>query len=612
MKKVKIWPVLLYGAIVLLLLLWVTGVFSQGGSDLPYSEVIVQFQEKNVKEFVLQGNTLTMELNTAYQGTSRVEAHIADPESFIAQIQPMLDETVAYDWQKGRETSPYDYIVPIVLAGAVLLIIWMFLASRANQSHPMSNFGKAGVIDGSRSKVTFQDVAGMSEEKQELQEVVEFLVNPDKFKNLGAKIPHGILLSGPPGTGKTLLARAVAGEAGVPFLAISGSDFMELYVGVGASRVRDLFEQARKMAPSIIFIDEIDAVGRKRGSGMGGGHDEREQTLNQLLVELDGFAKFDGVVVLAATNRVDILDPALLRPGRFDRQVYVGMPDASEREEILRVHARGKRLDDSVNLHTLALSTAGFTGADLSNLLNEGAILAARENKPALSMQHLSEAMMKVVAGPEKRSRVKLQKDLYMTAVHEAGHAVAMYHLPTHDPVRYISIIPRGKTLGTTWSQPEQESTHLTRREMYEDIVALLAGRAAEELFLQDISTGASNDIDRASKLARDMVARYGMNKALGTISYTGGEELFIGRDFERTKGYSEKTAGTIDDEVKLLMDKAYEACRSLLQREEAKLKAVVAFLMEKETMTASQFRACMAGEPIPDSRDENLFTDFQ
>ena len=495
-----------------------------------------------------------------------------------------------------------------------MIFAWILLVGRASSNNPMANFGKARTTSGQEGnkKVTFADVAGVDEEKEELQEVVDFLRNPEKFAQIGAKIPHGVLLSGPPGTGKTLLARAVAGEADVQFLSISGSDFMEMYVGVGASRVRDLFDQARKMAPAIIFIDEIDAVGRKRGSGLGGGHDEREQTLNQLLVEMDGFSRTEGVIVLAATNRPDILDPALLRPGRFDRQVHIGTPDSKGREEILKIHAKGKRLDDSVNLRTVALATSGFTGADLSNLINEAAILAARDNRPVLNMRDLDAAMMKIMAGPEKRSAVKLKKDLRITAIHEAGHAVAMHSLPTHDPVHQISIIPRGRALGLTWTQPKEDSNHWTRNEMYEQIVGLLGGRVAEDLFLKDISTGASSDIDRASKLARDMVGRYGMCESLGTVSYTSGDELFIGRDYEKTKSYSEKVAGTMDDEVKSIIDRAYAHCREILTRDADKMKKVVEFLLEHETMTGSQFAQCMAGEEITEATETSLFDRFK
>ncbi len=619
MKKVKIFPILIYVAILVLLFVWILGMFTDGAGVLKYSQVLEQFKEKNVSSFVINGDTLTMKLHNAYQGKKEVSHQLADPEGFVSSMQGVFlslqEEGVLkdYDVHAERSLSPYDFIIPIILAGLVLILIWGFFAGKANNSHPLNNFGKANANKGQgNQKVTFKDVAGMEEEKKELQEVVDFLRNPEKFTTVGAKIPHGILLAGPPGTGKTLLARAVAGEADVQFLSISGSDFMELYVGVGASRVRDLFEQARKLAPAIIFIDEIDAVGRKRGSGMGGGHDEREQTLNQMLVEMDGFSKSEGVIVLAATNRHDILDPALLRPGRFDRQIYVGVPDAIEREAILKVHAKGKRLDSSVNLKTVAMATGGFTGADLSNLMNEAAILAARNNRPVLIMDDLNEAMMKVIAGPEKRSRVRLQKDLRITAIHEAGHAVAMYHLPTHDPVRQISIIPRGRAAGVTWTQPQEESSHLTRNEMYEMIVGLLGGRVAEEIFLKDISTGASNDIDRASKLARDMVGRYGMNKNLGTVSYIGGEELFIGRDFERTKSYSEKIAGTIDDEVKTLMDKAYQHCSEILTRESGKLQEIVKFLLEYETMSGLQFEQCMRGETISIDGNSNLFSGFE
>ena len=618
MKKVRLFPVLIYIAILVLMFVWLLGLFGPDTNELSYAQVVDQFQSENVVSFEVIGDFVSLNLRNPVNGKLTAGHTLADAEAFRQELNPLWTAQKEsgllkdYNFVPGDSLSPYDFILPIILAGLAILVLWVILAGRANKGNPMSNFGKANTISGQAGKkVTFQDVAGMEEEKKELQEVVEFLRQPQKFTAIGAKIPHGILLSGPPGTGKTLLARAVAGEAGVRFLSISGSDFMEMYVGVGASRVRDLFDQARKLAPSIIFIDEIDAVGRKRGSGMGGGHDEREQTLNQLLVEMDGFSKSEGVIVLAATNRRDILDPARLRPGRFDRQIYVGRPDASEREAILKVHARDKKLDDSVSLKKIALSTSGFTGADLSNLLNEAAILAARANRPVLNMDDLNEAMMKVVLGPEKRSRVKLQRDLRNTAIHEAGHAVAMYYLPTHDPVRQISIIPRGNAAGVTWTQPVEESNHLTRNEMYETIVGLLGGRVAEELFLKDISTGASNDIDRASKLARDMVGRYGMCPTLGTVSYIGGEELFIGRDFERTKSYSEKVAGTMDDEVKQLIDKAYKHCADILTQNSEKLKQVVEFLLEHETMSGSQFTQCMEGKPVDVENTGSLFDGF-
>ena len=617
MKKRSIVTLVLYLAVLALLFAWVTGLFGGGIDDVPYSQIVKLLQDGKVKHFTVQGQQIRLELHGVYEGKDSLRCYLADAESFRQEMQEVITEQSeagtleSYDFIPEEAASAYDWILPLLIVGIVMLVLWFLLMGRVQGGgNAMSNFGKArtvlGMPDG--KKVTFDDVAGADEEKQELQEVVDFLRNPDKFKQIGARIPHGILLVGPPGTGKTLLARAVAGEADVRFLSISGSDFVEMYVGVGASRVRDLFEQAKKIAPAIIFIDEIDAVGRKRGSGLGGGHDEKEQTLNQLLVEMDGFAKNEGVIVLAATNRPDILDPALLRPGRFDRQIYVGAPDAKGREEILKVHAKNKKLDAGVDLKTIALSTAGFTGADLSNLLNEAAILAARDNRPVLSMEDLNEAMMKVMAGPEKRSRVRLAKDQRLTAFHEAGHAVAMYHLPSHDPVRQISIIPRGRALGLTWSQPMEDSAHITRNEMYEQIVGLLGGRVAEALFLGDISTGASNDIDRASKLARDMVARYGMCDALGTVSYLSDGEVFIGRDFEKTKSYSEVVAGTIDEQVKLLIDKAYAHCAELLKRDEEKLRAVVDFLLENETMSGQQFVDCMEGRPIGESSATSLF----
>ena len=620
MKNRKWIITVIYIAILALTFSWMFGLFGGGGNDISYSQVIGLFQQQQVRSFQVKGDTIELKLHSPYNGKTELKATLADPEGFrqdmwqTLQTQSQNGILEGYDFIAGKQLSPWDFFLPVLLAGLAILVVWVLLVGKANQNNPMANFGKArvGIGQPGNKKVTFDDVAGVDEEKTELQEVVDFLRDPKKFADIGAKIPHGILLAGAPGTGKTLLARAVAGEADVRFLSISGSDFMEMYVGVGASRVRDLFDQAKKVAPAIIFIDEIDAVGRKRGSGMGGGHDEREQTLNQLLVEMDGFSKTEGVIVLAATNRPDILDPALLRPGRFDRQIYVHSPDAKGREEILKVHAKDKRLDDSVSLKTVALATSGFTGADLSNLLNEAAILAARQNRPVLNMQDLNEAMMKIMAGPEKRSRVRLEKDLRITAVHEAGHAVAMYSLTTHDPVHQISIIPRGNALGLTWTTPKEDSNHLTRNEMYERIVGLLGGRVAEALFLQDISTGASNDIDRASKLARDMVARYGMCENLGTVSYTGGDELFIGRDYEKVKGYSEKVAGTIDEEVKRLIDKAYDHCSEILKRDKEKLKQVVEFLLENETMTGQQFADCMEGKQIGEAKQATLFDAFQ
>ena len=618
MKKQSFFGVIVYLAILAALCGWLLGLFTGGRGDLTYSEVVELFQDEQVKSFTVQDDTIYLQLHSSYNGKTELAANLANSESFRAEMWELMQQQKeagileSYDFIPDSAFNPMSLVLPLALAGLVVLIVWFLLMSKANQNNPMANFGKARTVLGlpDNKKVTFQDVAGADEEKQELQEVVDFLRNPEKYTKIGARIPHGLLLVGPPGTGKTLLARAVAGEADVQFLSISGSDFVEMYVGVGASRVRDLFDQAKRVAPSIIFIDEIDAVGRKRGSGLGGGHDEKEQTLNQLLVEMDGFGRTEGVIVLAATNRPDILDPALLRPGRFDRQIHVGRPDVRGREDILKVHAKGKCLDESVDLKTLARVTPGFTGADLSNLMNEAAIMAARDNRPVLNMKDLNDAMMKITAGPEKRSRVLNRKDLRETAIHEAGHAVAMYHLPTQDRVMNITIVPRGQSLGATWHIPRDDAFNLTRNQMYEEIVSLLAGRVAEALFLQDISVGASNDIDRASKLARDMVARYGMCEKLGTVSYLGDDEVFIGRDYQTTKGYSEKVAGTIDDEVKVLVDQAYAHCAKILKENEAKVMEVVEFLLAHETMSGTQFAACMEGRAIPEEAGETAMFD--
>ena len=615
MKNRRIPFLIIYVVILLLVFSWMLGIFGDNSNGLTYSQVVAMFRQEQVRSFTVEGDTIYLQL----QGSEEyLTGTVADADSFrremwdTIQAQSEAGVLESYDFIAEDKLSPYDFVVPIILAGIVIVLVWMIIMGRANAKNPMADFGKARTVSGSKQKVTFQDVAGVDEEKAELQEVVDFLRNPQKFAEIGAKIPHGILLSGAPGTGKTMLAKAVAGEAGVQFLSISGSDFMEMYVGVGASRVRDLFQQAKKVAPAIIFIDEIDAVGRKRGSGLGGGHDEREQTLNQLLVEMDGFDRTEGVIVLAATNRPDILDPALLRPGRFDRQIYVNRPDVKGREAILKVHAKDKRLDDTVDLHLLARSTVGFTGADLSNLLNEAAIMAAREDRKMLGMDDLNNAMMKIMAGPEKRSHLKNRKDLKETAIHEAGHAIAMYRLPTQDKVLHVTIIPRGRSLGATWHLPKDDASNMTRNEMYEEIVSLLGGRVAEALFVGDISVGASNDIDRATKLARDMVARYGMCEKLGTVSYLGGDELFIGRDYQSTKGYSEKVAGTIDDEVKILIDKAYAHCKQILEQDSEKLHQVVQFLLENESMTGQQFADCMEGVEIRKDTDMTLFDSFK
>ena len=557
-----------------------------------------------------------MTLREPLDGRYEAIAYLNDTNAFRQDTAELVRQQgekgilTSYDFKPDTESNVLERAFPYFLAGLALVVIWVFFSARANAnagSNGVSGFTRARANLGSAGKqVTFEDVAGADEEKAELQEIVDFLRDPSRFKEMGAKVPKGVLLVGPPGTGKTLLARAVAGESGVSFLSISGSDFMELYVGVGASRVRDLFEQAKKIAPAIVFIDEIDAVGRRRGAGLGGGHDEREQTLNQLLVEMDGFQKNEGVIVLAATNRQDILDPALLRPGRFDRQVYVGVPDAQGREEILKIYARDKRLDGDVDLKTVALTTAGFTGADLENLLNEAAILTVREKRFAITTGDLEEAMMKIIAGPQKRSRKQLQRDLRITAIHEAGHAVAIYHLPNHNPVHQITIIPRGRSNGMTVSLPEEESNHLTRNEMYEDIVAGLGGRVAEALFCQDISAGAAQDIQHITQVARDMVAKYGMSEKLGPIAYGSDEEIFIGRSYERTKSYSEQVAGLLDGEVRAIIDRAYSHCEKLLQDDREKLFQVVEFLLAHETMSGAQFQACMEGRQVEGDHEKS------
>ena len=613
-------PLIVYILALALFLSWGMGIFRGADAGLSYSDIVTLFEKEQVRSFVVSENMIRLELYEPLDGKTDIREHLADPESFRAEMMDLLRDQKergvlkSYDFLPESKFSPFDLVIPMLLVGIVLLFLWAIFVGRSNSNHPMNNFGKApttlGVPEG--KKVTFQDVAGADEEKEELAEVVDFLRDPKKYTDMGARIPHGILLLGPPGTGKTLLARAVAGEADVQFLSISGSDFVEMYVGVGASRVRDLFEQAKKVAPAIIFIDEIDAVGRKRGSGLGGGHDEREQTLNQLLVEMDGFSKSEGIIVMAATNRPDVLDPALLRPGRFDRQIHVGRPDVKGREDILKVHAKGKRMDETVSLKILARSTAGFTGADLSNLLNEAAIRAARDNRPALTMEDLNESLMKIMAGPAKKSRVISRKDLKVTAYHEAGHAVAMYRLPTHDPVRHVTIVPRGQSLGATWYMPRDDSSNPTRNEMYEQIVSLLGGRVAEEVFLEDISVGASQDIERATKLAKDMVARYGMCDALGAVCYLDNGEVFIGRDYQSTKSYSEKYAATIDEQVKLLIDKAYDHCRKILSDNAERLQAVVDYLLEHESMTGEQFAACMEGREIGAASQTSMFDDFE
>ena len=598
------------------------GVFSLHSTPagIPYSEVLDQFRNEKVSSFTLEGSTLTLRLRGENGAEKSVTASIGDTELFHKD----LDELIADQYASGVLTS-YNYLpapgtpwyreaLPYVVVGVILLVVFFVLMGRANGGpSAMAQFTRANAHFGlsGKEKVTFADVAGADEEKAELQQIVDFLRNPKRFYDMGAHVPKGVLLVGPPGTGKTLLARAVAGEAGVSFLSISGSDFVELYVGVGASRVRDLFEQAKRVSPSIVFIDEIDAVGRQRGAGLGGGHDEREQTLNQLLVEMDGFGKNEGVIVMAATNRKDILDPALLRPGRFDRQIYVGTPDWRGREDILKIHAKDKPLADNVDLSAIAKATAGFTGADLENLMNESALLATERNRRAITMKDMEDAMIKVIAGPEKRSRVVPQHERKLTAYHEAGHAVTMYHLPTQDPVHQITIIPRGTAGGMTISLPTDDTSYLSRNEMYETIVSFLGGRVAEQLKLDDISTGASNDIQRATGIARDMVSRYGMSSRLGPVSYASDDEVFIGRSYEKTKSYSERIAGDIDDEVHAILQKAYDQCAALLRAHDAELCRVADFLMAHGTMSRVQFEAAMQARPIPESPEESSAFEF-
>ncbi|MDD6543696.1 MAG: ATP-dependent zinc metalloprotease FtsH [Clostridiales bacterium] len=600
--------ILLVAVLALVLVVLSSSLLTQNGSRLAYSDVLDLFENERVESFVLQGDTLTLTLyGSEAEQAGTATAKIGDIETFHKD----LDETIAAQSAAGVLKS-YNYMpaansiwmtaMPYLLVGIALLFVWFILMNRSGSGpNAMAQFTRANARFGvpSGESVTFQDVAGADEEKEELSEIVEFLRDPDRFKQLGAKIPKGVLLVGPPGTGKTLLARAVAGEANVAFLSISGSDFVELYVGVGASRVRDLFEQAKRVAPAIVFIDEIDAVGRQRGAGLGGGHDEREQTLNQLLVEMDGFSANEGVIVIAATNRKDILDPALLRPGRFDRQIYVGAPDWRGRLAILQVHARKKPLADNVDLSAVAKATAGFTGADLANLLNEGALLAARRGKAAISQQDLETSMIKVIAGPEKKSRVVSHAEKMLTAVHEAGHAICMYCLDSQDPVHLITIIPRAQAGGMTISLPQDDRSYSSRNEMFETIVSFLGGRVAEAQKLCDISTGASNDLQRATGIARDMVAKYGMSDSIGPVSYAGGQEVFIGRDYEKTKPYSEQTAGQIDAQVQKIMREAYQRCEQILRDHAERLDKIAGFLMENENMSRAQFEAVMQDETL-------------
>ena len=553
-----------------------------------------------------------------------IRGTLADVERFIDDVSvytASADEAVSYDYIRSSDNTLLYEFLPILVMGVLLIAVWIFIMKKmgGGLGGKEMNFGKAKIknTNDEKRKTTFDDVAGADEEKEELQEIVEFLKAPEKYNKLGARIPKGVLLVGPPGTGKTLLARAVAGEAGVPFFSISGSDFVEMFVGVGASRVRDLFEQAKKNSPCIIFIDEIDAVGRQRGAGLGGGHDEREQTLNQLLVEMDGFGANEGVILIAATNRPDVLDPALMRPGRFDRQVIVSYPDINGREAILKVHARKKPLAPDVKLKTIAKTTAGFTGADLENLLNEAALLAARKNKKAITMEEIEEATIKVVVGAEKKTRVMSDKEKKLTAYHEAGHAICFHELATQDPVHEISIIPRGMAGGYTMPLPSEDKSYNSRTEMLEDIVVCLGGRVAEAIILDDISTGASNDIEKATKTARDMVTKYGMTKELGCICYgKDNSAVFLGRDMGHTQDYSEKTAAKIDELILEIVNNAYDRAETILKDNIDKLHEVAAYLIKHEKMGGEDFEAVMTGtyvEPVEaedaESEEDNANT---
>ena len=575
--------------------------------EISYAEVVQLFEQEKVQSFTVQDTTLTLTLREAVDGKTELKKELYDFDLFYDDLNPLVQQQYEagiitdYNYSADHSTDYLAIALPYVIAVAGLFAIWYFFSMRASGggNDRMAKFGNATFRHGSESarKTTFADVAGADEEKEELGEIVDFLRDPQRFVDIGARIPKGVLLVGPPGTGKTLLARAVAGEAGVEFLSISGSDFVEMYVGVGASRVRDLFEQAKKAAPCIIFIDEIDAVGRQRGTGLGGGHDEREQTLNQLLVEMDGFGTNEGVVVLAATNRADILDPALLRPSRFDRQIYVGYPDIKGREDVLKLHTANKPLAEDVDLAKVAQGTAGFTGADLENLSNEAALLCARRGDKLVTMADFEEAEIKVLAGPEKRSRVVPEHERRLTAYHEAGHAIVMHALPTHEPVHRITIVPRGRTGGMTISLPDEDRSYQSKRYMEEQIVSLLGGRAAEKLMLGDISTGASNDIERASHIARRMVTAYGMSDRLGSIAFESGhDEVFIGKTMGQTRSYSEKTAAEIDDEVKAIIDRAYARCEEILTARRTELTEVAEYLLAHETMTGEEF-ARIAGE---------------
>ncbi len=563
-------------------------------TTLRYDKLLKNIEAGNIKEMVVDQYSVTGTLTNGAEFEG-----VIPPQSIFIQL-PEVHKAITSGTIQEVEINPpaenpwWASLLPTLFL-VLLMVVFFFIFSQQSQGggNKVMSFGKsrAKLHTDDKRRVTFDDVAGADEEKEELVEIVEFLKSPRKYMELGARIPKGVLLVGPPGTGKTLLARAVAGEAGVPFFSISGSDFVEMFVGVGASRVRDLFENAKKNSPCIVFVDEIDAVGRQRGAGLGGGHDEREQTLNQLLVEMDGFGINEGIIIIAATNRPDILDPALLRPGRFDRQIPVGRPDIKGREEILKVHAKGKPLEPEVDLKTIAKGTPGFTGADLENVLNEAALLAARRSKKAIGMREIEDAVTRVIAGPEKKSRVVSEKDRKLTAYHEAGHAVVMHLLPHGDPVHEVSIIPRGMAGGYTLSLPEHEKNYMAKSELQEEIIGLLGGRVAEKLVLDDISTGASNDLERATSIARKMITEYGMSESLGPMTFGNKQdEIFLGRDFTRSRNYSEEVAAAIDKEMKRIIDEAYQIARNLLEKNIDKLHRVAERLLEKEKIDRNEF----------------------
>ncbi|MBO5274300.1 MAG: ATP-dependent zinc metalloprotease FtsH [Clostridia bacterium] len=577
--------------------------------DLKYSDIIELFHTEQVKSFTIDSSNNLM---ITKQNNQIATYRLRDYAVFYNDLNDLILEQyeagiiIDYDMPAPVELPWWISMLPYIIVIILFIVLWFYVlnsASGKGGGKMMNNFGKARAKMGSdeKKKVYFKDVAGADEEKEELKEVVDFLRDPAKFTKLGARIPHGVLLVGPPGTGKTLLAKAVAGEAGVPFFSISGSDFVEMYVGVGASRVRDLFDTAKKHPASIIFIDEIDAVGRHRGAGLGGGHDEREQTLNQLLVEMDGFGGNEGVIVIAATNRPDILDPALLRPGRFDRQVTVNYPDIKGREDILRVHAQGKPFEADVDLSTLAKTTVGFTGADLANLLNEAALLSASKGKSLIGMEELEEATIKVIVGPKKKSKIITEKEKRLTAYHEAGHAIVTKVMKPDSPVHQISIVPSGGAGGYTLALPKEDRSYMSKRDMENEVVTLLGGRVAEQLVLGDISTGASNDIQRATNIARNMVTRYGMSDTLGPIVFGSehtGDEVFLGRDFSNARNYSEETASKIDGEIKRIIDETYRAAETILKENMDKLHFIASFLFKNEIMDNEQFEAAMTGDP--------------